>query len=171
MHAMQRRTLLKLGIASAAVLVVAGAVTTLLQLGWQQGKLTPAAREVFSSVARAILEGTLPEDATKRQQAMEGLLDRLDGVIAAFPPHVQAEVAQLMGILVSPVGRRTLAGLQPSWVEASVLEVQQALQSMRLSRVTLRQQSYHALHDLIGAAYFSDASTWPALGYPGPLTI
>jgi hypothetical protein len=37
--------------------------------------------------------------------------------------------------------------------------------------VALRQQTYHALHDLIGVAYFSDASTWPALGYPGPLTI
>ncbi len=102
---------------------------------------------------------------------MQGLLDRLDGVIAAFPPHVQAELAQLMGILVSPVGRRTLAGLQPPWAGASVLEVQQALQSMRLSSLALRQQSYHALHDLVGVAYFADASTWPALGYPGPLTI
>ena len=168
---MQRRRLLKLGIASAAVFMVAGGVTTLLQPVWQHGRLTPAAREIFSSVARAILEGTLPEEANTRQQAMQGLLDRLDGVIAAFPPHVQAELAQLMGILVSSVGRRTLAGLQPSWAEASVLEVQQALQSMRLSSLTLRQQSYHALHDLIGVAYFADASTWPALGYPGPLTI
>lgn len=170
-HAMQRRTLLKLGAASAAVLMVAGGVTTLLQPGWRQGKLTPAAREVFSSVARAILEGTLPEDGLKKQAALEGLLNRMEDLVTAFPNHVQAELAQLMGILASTVGRRTLAGLPSAWGVATVLEVQQALQLMRLSRITLRQQSYHALHDIVGAAYFSDASTWPALGYPGPLPI
>lgn len=170
-HAMQRRTLLKLGIVAAAVLMVAGGVTILLQPGRRQGKLTPAARDVFSSVARAILEGTLPNDTPARLQAMAGLLERIDDVVTTFPPHVQAELAQLMGLLSSTVGRRTLAGLAPAWDVASVLEVQQALQTMRLSRVALRQQTYHALHDIVGVAYFSDASTWPVLGYPGPLTI
>jgi len=27
------------------------------------------------------------------------------------------------------------------------------------------------LHDITGAAYFSDASTWSQLGYPGPVRI
>jgi len=168
---MKRRNLLKLGVVATAVLVVAGGVATVLQPGWQQDKLTPAARDVFSSVARAILDGTLPEEAPLRRQAMVGLLDRMDDLVAAFPPHVQAELSQLMGLLSSAVGRRTLAGLTPAWDVATVLEVQHALQSMRLSRVALRQQTYHALHDIVGVAYFSDASTWPALGYPGPLTI
>lgn len=171
MHAMQRRTLLKLGIVSTAALVVAGGVATLLQPGWQRGQLTPASREVFSAVASAILEGTLATDAPERQRALDGLLSRLDALVAGFSPHVQGELSQLMGILSSTLGRRTLAGLAPAWSEATITEVQDALQSMRLSRVALRQQAYHALHDLIGVAYFSDASTWPALGYPGPLSI
>ena len=170
-HGMQRRTLLKLGIVSAAVLVVAGGVATLLQPGWQQDQLTPVAREVFSTVARAILEGTLPQDASGQKEALDGLLNRIDHSVAAFPPHVQAELSQLMGILSSSLGRRALTGLVPAWNVATVPEVQEALQAMRLSSVALRQQTYHALHDLIGVAYFSDASTWPALGYPGPLTI
>lgn len=168
---MQRRTLVKLGVVSAAVLIVAGGATALLQPGLRDGKLTAAGQDIFSSVAGAVLDGTLPEEPQARQKALVGLLARIDGLAQAFPPHVQAELSQLLGLLATGVGRRTLAGLQPEWRAASTKEVQGTLQSMRLSRLALRQQSYHALHDIVGAAYFSDASTWATLGYPGPVTI
>ena len=50
-------------------------------------------------------------------------------------------------------------------------QLQKALQSMRVSTLSLRQQAYHALHDIVGGAYFSDAQTWAQLGYPGPIKI
>ncbi|MBT9505735.1 hypothetical protein [Rhodoferax sp.] len=168
---MQRRTLLKLGATSIAVLIVAGGASTLLQPGLQQGKLTAAGRALFSSVASAILQGTLPAAATEKQLALAGMLQRIDAMVQAFPPHVQAELSQLLGLLATGLGRRTLAGLATDWPDASIGAVQEALQSMRMSRLALRQQSYHALHDIVGAAYFSDASTWSVLGYPGPVTI
>lgn len=168
---MQRRTWLKLGAVSATVLILAGGATALLQPGLQQGRLSPGAQDVFSSVARAILDGTLPQEPVAAQAALAGLLQRIDALVQALPPHAQSELSQLLGILGIGVGRRTLAALAPDWRSASVAEVQQALQSMRTSRLALRLQSYQALHDIVGAAYFSDASTWPALGYPGPLKI
>ncbi len=143
----------------------------MLQPGLQQGKLTAAAQEVFSSVAGAILDRTLPVAQFEKQKSLAALLNRIDELVQAFPPHVQAELSQLLGLLSTGVGRRTLAGLESDWRGASVKEVQDALQSMRLSRLTLRQQSYLALHDIVGAAYFSDPSTWATLGYPGPLNI
>ena len=168
---MQRRTWLKLGAVSATVLILAGGATALLQPGLQQGRLSPGAQDVFTSVARAILDGTLPTEPAQAQAALAGLVLRIDALVQALPPHAQAELSQLLGLLGTGVGRRTLAGLAPDWPSASVAEVQQALQSMRTSRLALRLQSYQALHDIVGAAYFSDASTWPTLGYPGPLTI
>jgi hypothetical protein len=168
---MQRRTWLKLGAVSATVLIVAGGTVALLQPGLQQGRLTTGAQKVFTSVARAILDGTLPKEPAERQAALAGLLERIDALVQALPPHAQAELSQLLGLLGTGVGRRTLAGLAPDWRSARVIEVQQALQSMRTSRLALRLQSYQALHDIVGAAYFSDASTWPTLGYPGPLKI
>jgi hypothetical protein len=168
---MQRRTWLKLGAVSATVLIVAGGTVALLQPGLQQGRLTTGAQKVFTSVARAILDGTLPKEPAERQAALAGLLERIDALVQALPPHAQAELSQLLGLLGPGVGRRTLAGLAPDWRSARVIEVQQALQSMRTSRLALRLQSYQALHDIVGAAYFSDASTWPTLGYPGPLKI
>ena len=168
---MQRRTWLKLGAVSATVLILAGGATALLPPGLQQGRLCPGAQDVFAGVARAMLDGTLPQERAAAQVALSSLIARIDALVQALPPHAQAELSQLLGILSTGLGRRTLASLAPDWRSASVTEVQQALQSMRSSRLALRLQSYQALHDIVGAAYFSEAGTWPALGYPGPLKI
>ena len=67
---MHRRNLLKLGIASAALLTLAGGVAVMLQPGLQGGKLTPAGHAMFASVGRAILQGTLPAEPQAAAQAL-----------------------------------------------------------------------------------------------------
>ncbi len=168
---MQRRTLFKLGVASAVALAAAGGASALMQAGLQNGRLGLPGREVFRAVGRAVLDGSLPGDAIARNTALNGLLDRIDGLTLSLPPHAQEELSQLLSLLASTLGRRTLAGLTDAWPLASVAHIQQALQGMRLSRLALRQQAYAALYDISTAAYFSEASTWSQLGYPGPLRI
>jgi hypothetical protein len=168
---MQRRTLLKLGAASAAVLLVAGGTAALLQSGLAGGSLSASGREVFSAVGRAILDKTLPADDGARHIALDGLLGRIDVLVQSLPPHAQAELSQLLALLASAAGRRTLAGLSQPWDEASIADIQRSLQDMRLSRLALRQQAYAALHDITAGAYFSDPASWPLLGYPGPMKI
>lgn len=168
---MQRRSLLKLGLVSAAVLAVAGGAALLVQPGLEGAKLTATGREVFAAVGSAVLDKTLPEDPAARQLALNGLLERIDALVASLPPHAQAELSQLLSVLGSSAGRQLLAGLGSSWATADIADVQQALQGMRLSSLTLRQQAYAALHDITAGAYFSDPSSWVVLGYPGPLKI
>lgn len=168
---MQRRTLLKLGFASAAVLVMAGGTAVLLQPGLLNGKLSVGGRAVFRAVGRAVLNGSLPAAEAAKQLALDAFLDRVDALALALPPHAQGELSQLLALLASSPGRRLLAGLSVAWPAASEAEITQSLQGMRLSGLTLRQQVYAAMHDISSAAYFSDASTWPAMGYPGPLPI
>ena len=96
---MQRRSLLKLGLVSGAVLAVAGGAAVLLQPGLEQGHLTASARELFTSLGRAILQGTLPTDPQTRSRALEGMVERIDGLAANLPPAVQAELSQLVGLL------------------------------------------------------------------------
>ena len=168
---MQRRTLLKLGLTSAAVLAVAGGAVALLQPGLEDGALSSAGREVFAAVGLAVLDKSLPAEDGARQIALNGLLSRVDALVQTLPPHAQGELSQLLALLTSAAGRRTLAGLSQSWPEASVADLQQALQGMRLSTLALRQQAYAALHDITAGAYFSDEASWPLLGYPGPLKI
>ena len=124
-----------------------------------------------AAVALAVLDGALPGAETARSQAIAAHLARLEAAIAAFPAATQSELSQLLALLASAPGRLALAGLSTAWPQARVEQVQAALQGMRLSSLSLKQQAYHALRDLTNAAYFSDESAWPGMGYPGPAAV
>ena len=160
-----------MGAASAALLAVLGGTAALVQPGLDRGALTAAGREVFRAISLGVLDKTLPAQPAAKEAELAGLLDRIDVLISALPPHAQAELSQLLSILATGAGRRALAGLATPWPDASAAQVQAALQDMRLSSLAVRQQAYAALHDITAGAYFSSASTWPMLGYPGPLAI
>ena len=168
---MQRRTLLKLGATSAALLAVIGGTAALIRPGLERGILTPAGRDVFRAIGLGVLDKTLPDPAPAKEVALAALLGRVDLLVTALPPHAQAELSQLLSILASGAGRRALAGLTTPWPNATAADVQAALQDMRLSSLAVRQQAYAALHDITAGAYFSEPTTWAQLGYPGPLAI
>lgn len=169
---MQRRTLLGIGVTGTALLAVAGGGAALMhEAAWRDGQLLSAGRRVLASVARAVLDGSLPAETNARAAAIEGHLTRMQAIINAMPPHTQSEIADLLALLAMPPLRATLVGVSSAWESASVDEVQAALQSMRQSSLLLRRQAYGALRDLTHAAYFSDASTWPQLHYPGPRAL
>ncbi len=168
---MQRRSLLKLGVATTLALAAAGAGLALFRPGWKQGQLSSHGQALFEAVAAAVLDGLLPVDAAARAQALTAHTARLNLTLQGLPPALQSEVAQLTTVLCSPPGRLVLTGLPVDWPQATVAQVQAALQDMRLSSLSLRQQAYHALRDLSNAAWFADAGSWAALGYPGPPKI
>lgn len=168
---MQRRTIFRLGVGSAFVLAAAGGGISLFRPGISIGRLTPAGRSVFSAVARAVLDGSLPADSMARTAVMNAHLERVSDAVAAFPESTRAEISQLLALLAAAPGRMALAGLNEDWDRASVADIQRALQSMRTSALDLRQQAYHALRDLTNAAFYSNPDAWPLLGYPGPNSI
>ena len=88
-----------------------------------------------------------------------------------FPPATQGELAQLLSILSTSLGCRALTGIAKPWGSGSIPELQSALQGMRVSRLSVRQQVYQALRDLTNGAYFADPSAWTLLTYPGPRDI
>lgn len=167
---MQRRTLLKLGAIGTAIMAAAGGAAWLFtERAWNGQALTASGRHVLGAVARAVLDGTLPATATPA--AIDAHLTRMNTTLAAMPPGVQAEVNELLTILGTAAGRVGLAGLSTAWGNASVAQIQAALQGMRTSSLAPKQQAYHALRDLTHAAYFADAGTWAVLGYPGPNVV
>jgi hypothetical protein len=172
LFAMQRRTLLGLGVAGAAALSLVGVGASCMHApAWLDGRLLPPGRAVLRAVANAVLDGSLPEEPAERASSLDRHLERMETTIGGLPRHVQDELGTLLAVLSCAPLRRTLAALAPPWAAASIDEVQAALQSMRASSLTLRRQAYAALRDLTHAAYFSDPSTWPTLGYPGPRAI
>jgi hypothetical protein len=165
---MQRRTLLRMGAGSAVALALAGGGLALWRPGFRDGRLGASAREVFRAVGLAVLDGLWPAQAAPREAAVLG---RLEATISGLPPPTRAELSQLLTLLSLGPARQMLAGLRPAWSAASVAQVQEALQGMRVSPRQVRQQAYHALRDLSMAAYFAGAETWAPMGYPGPAEV
>lgn len=167
----QRRSFLKLGIASAVVLAIGGGAVTLMKPGLIDGKLSPSARVVMAKIGQAMLLGTLPTEPAALKSATNALLLRTDAFLSGLPTFVIAELDQLLGLLISAPGRRFLVGLTSSWEDATPAEVGTALQAMRTSGTELRIQSYQGLHDIVCAPYFSGEESWAVLGYPGPHSV
>ena len=143
----------------------------MLQPGLQKGALSALSRLVMSRLAAAIMADAWPEGASPAASSMEALLDRINEKIAGTQDSVQAELSQLLTLLDTVPGRRALVGMNSSWEAVSPTELGIALQSMRVSGVSLRQQAYQGMHDLVYAAYFSGKESWPVMGYPGPVEI
>lgn len=168
---MQRRTLIKAGLAGTVLLAVVGGALVALDPGRRAGRLTPGGRAMFAAVARAVLGPLLPAEVGVQQRLLDEHLARLETAIAGMSPGVQREVDEMLALLVNGAGRLALTGQGTDWAAASVSEVGSTLHSLRYSSLALRQQVYHALRDLTNAAYFADASACRTIGYPGPLPL
>jgi hypothetical protein len=163
-----RRQFLKYGIAGALALGAAGVARGQPVYRPASGAdpltvLGPADRAVLAAIAPAVLAGT--GAASGSLDAVVGSVDR---AVAGLPPHLQREVLQLLALLGSWPGRRWIAGVASPWPQASAAEVAAFLERWRFSRWALLQQGYHALHDLVLAAWYARPDSWPAIGYPGP---
>lgn len=168
---MQRRSLLKLGIGATTLLALGGGGVALIRPGFQNGNLTQTGRLVFGGIANAVLGASLPPSLPERTDALQLHLHRLDATIAGLPPATQGELSQLLAVISLPPGRRALFGLHSPWQTADVVEIQQAMQSLRASTWQVQQQIYHATRDLTNAAYYADPAAWPLMGYPGPTMV
>lgn len=168
---MNKRTFLTLGIGSAIVLAVAGGAVSMIQPGLVNRKLSDPAKLVLTRVAQALLAGTLPTDPAAQQAALHSLMQRADAFIGTLPDPMQAELSQLLSLLPTTAGRWGVAGLSTPWEQATIAETTAALHAMRTSGISLKQQAYLGLHDIVCAPYFSGEESWAVLGYPGPTPI
>jgi hypothetical protein len=163
-----RRQVLKYGVAGALVLAAAGRARAQPAYRAASGLepltvLGTVDREVLVAIAPVILAGT--EGVAQR---LDGVVGSIDRAIAGLPLHLQTEVRQLLALLASWPGRRWIAGVASPWRDASRAEVAAFLARWRFSRWALAQQGYHALHELVLAAWYARPDSWPAIGYPGP---
>ncbi len=169
--AMQRRSFLKLGLGTALVMAVVGGTVVWLRPGLQDGRIAPGVRVALHRLSEAILDRSLPAQEQDRARAVSAQIDGLEAFIAGLPAATRDELSQLLGLMAAPPGRRWLVGLSADWPEATVEEIREALQDMRLSSLSLRQQAYHALRDLTNGTYFSEPQAWVGMGYPGPADV
>jgi hypothetical protein len=170
---MNRRRLLQLGAGTGfAVACAAGTVAWLKPSAAAPALLLDAAaRSCFSALANVMLDGSLPTDAATRRVAIERHLERVQQIVAGLPPHARTDLAQLLTLLDTRIGRWALMGAGRTWHDLPPAQLVATLNGMRRSTLALRQQAYLALRELTMAAYFAEPATWRRLGYDGPRAI
>jgi hypothetical protein len=164
-----RRTFLKAGAVAALVLAAGGGIYRIAHPPTSQRfVLDGEARNALHAIIPAILAGALP-DAQARAGAIAAATEGVEQAILGLPLATQKQVQDLFGLLALAPARRVLAGIPGGWTGASVEDVSRFLQNWRLHRLGLLRSAYQALHDLVLGAWYADASSWAAIGYPGPL--
>ncbi|WP_374316735.1 hypothetical protein [Aquabacterium sp.] len=166
----KRRWLLKTGLAIGAIGAALGG-SIFWKRGVSDGHLTEHGREVFRGVARGVLANYLPDAPAAREALLSRHLKEMERFVQTLPHAVQIEFAALLGLMANAPTRMLVCGLRKSWSEASVEDIQAALETMRINKLPTNMMSYHALRDITGIVFFSTRDNWSLVGYPGPLDI
>jgi len=168
-----RRDFLKVGLGFSVALSVAGALG-----GCSESAKAPAqglaflqAGDValFSAIAPAIIDDLAKLDAGQRNARVADLLRNLDSTCSALGMASQQELRKLLDLLAMAPLRYVLAGVG-AWNEASVETLQAFLARWRGSRFATLNAGGNVLVKLTAASYYVLPVSWPAAGYPGPLS-
>ena len=165
MQHVTRRGFLKVGLLGTVVLVGAGGAYRLLSPAPSPAPfvLDTKARTALAAIVPVMLQSAI------EPAAVGDAVGRVEMAIKRLPLVTQQEIRDLFALLTLAPTRRIVVGLADDWPHAAQSDIAAFLQRWRRSRFTLLQIAYHALHDLITGAWYADESTWPAIGYPGPL--
>lgn len=169
-----RRQFLQVGVAGGLVLTLANSLKTRANprdsaLGSLDFKaLDNRDAACIAAIASAILAGSLPEESSARQIAINEVVEAFDRTIMGLSPAIQAEVRQLLSLLTLGFTRRFVVGLGDDWPNTSQADIHAFLERWRHSRFALLQQGYQALVRVTLACWYGNPLSWGAIGYRGP---
>ena len=167
-----RRQFLKVGLAGAAVLASVRYLETSQAAPAPNYKVLDATGVItVSALVPVVLEGSLPEDPPARARAIRETVEGFDRAVSGMSVPVQKEVDQLFGVLRFAPTRLAFTGLWQPLEESRPEDVAAFLTRWRHSRFDIQRSGYQALTQLIQAAWYDNASSWAAIGYPGPPKI
>ncbi|NYE61022.1 hypothetical protein FHW58_002174 [Duganella sp. 1224] len=166
-----RRSFLKIGVAGACTLAAGGALYRLANPAASPHRfaLDGPALAVLHAIIPVMLGPVLPAADAARADALRAASQRVRDAVRGLPLATQQEVQDLFGLLALGPVRRLLAGVAGGWEQADPRQVAAFLDHWRTHSLQTPQVAYHALHDLIIGAWYADPSTWPSIGYPGPV--
>lgn len=164
-----RRRVIFVGVAGA---VAAGAAVMLPRL--RSSGPAPAGAELVAShgdmlraVALALLGPALPAAQGERDTQIGAVLKACAALIDNLPASTRREIGDLFGLLaIKPA--RALLGYSGDWPGADDKAVHTFLAALRDSSISIKQQAYFALHDMVLGSFYAEPASWAATGYPGP---
>jgi D-cysteine desulfhydrase len=113
------------------------------------------------NVLRAAAEALLPPAPAP----YDGVPAAIDRYVAALPRSLRREIHMLL----SALEHGTLLDLHVDRLTRLEPAAREHFLSTLAARGGLQRQMYRGVRDLCMLGYYQDPTTWPALGYPGPM--
>ncbi|AEA86006.1 hypothetical protein [Stutzerimonas stutzeri] len=172
--AMNRRTLLKVGLLGGAILAAGGL------LGRCAGATAAGPASGFAVLREAdlpllhrlvplLLDGAVA--AEHMPQAVQATLSSLDQGLDHLSPALAVQVRQLFDVLGQPLTRGPLTGIWGDWSQASDDQLRTFLLRWQNSSLALLRQGHASLLQMILMAWYACPASWAHCGYPGPPAI
>ena len=137
---------------------------------WQQS-LQPDAdnrKWVLAALLPALLYGVLPSDPTLAQQQIARTQQAVTDFTPYLPLHQQQELDQLFNLLANRLGQLGLTGHLSGLPQLDIAQRLALLAQWRDSYLSLLQQAYHGLRELLYGAYYGQSEHWQSLSYDAP---
>lgn len=163
---MKRRQFIMLGLTTGTVLALGFTAVPVLIASPQQQQ--DSAVLVLDALLPALLQGALPADAVARQAALRRSRDAVLQFLPFLPPSQQQQLRQLFVLLETDLSRLALTGHWLSLNELPITLRLELLHAWRDSYLTVLQQAYAGLKELLFAAYYGQPQHWQPLSYQPP---
>lgn len=96
------------------------------------------------------------------------ILGNIDESAIRLPMRTQTELRELFSTLSSLLGRLVLAGVWLNWHNSDPAAIEKFLSSWREHSLSLLQQAYLGLRQIIMGAAYAESDLWHNISYPGP---
>ncbi|WP_166838193.1 hypothetical protein [Rheinheimera pleomorphica] len=164
---MDRRRFILTGIALGTAASLGGGLAI---MGWQHSQAPDSSNRelVLSALLPALLYGALPQDATLAAAELDRTKTAISDFLPFLPLRQQQELNQLFNLLANRISQLGLTGYVTALSDLALQQRLQLLNQWRDSYLTLLQQAYHGLRELLYGAYYGQSEHWQALAYSAP---
>jgi len=156
-------------VAMAGGLLAAGSIMIGLEVRRRLGAAPSAARwtQAWSVLIPAILGPALTPRAASAS-VVATVLGRIDETVASLPLYKQAEMRTLLLVGDLPIVRRIALGMPAAWPDMTPAMAAELLAEWSGGTDARLAVAARSLKALVRMAWYADAETWPAIGFPGP---
>jgi hypothetical protein len=156
-------------LAGAAVVAACGAVGVELWRRTQPGPAGEQWRAAWAVLVPAVLGQAVFEAAPGEVELT--CLARIDQLVGSLPKRKQSELRTLVYLGDLPVARRLLLGMPAGWSALSSEAASDLLDRWSKGADLRLRLAAKSLRSIVRLSWYSQAATWPAVGYPGPPEI
>ncbi|MFT5162835.1 MAG: hypothetical protein ACI9FJ_001412 [Alteromonadaceae bacterium] len=166
---MNRRSFLKNGLLSGAVLVTGSSLYGCSDLDILDVEvIDDAAAVALGALVPVFLAGALPSQEQSRQQKIARVIAGVRLTIKKLPPHTLKELDELFILLTNRLTMLACVGQFAPLNELSSAQVRLLIEGWRNSFISLLNTAYEGLKELVFAAFYGDSDNWSLINYQKP---